>query len=158
MQCILSRWFGHWRTESSQGAIPPPPTAPEAVVDNLRCHQWRQSRHHGNSRPSVDVLRVEISAKANLPLSQVPPPRRRDACNATSVVLSSLDFPCPYGRAPTCQRLACHKGCVWRLSVASEKWWEFPLVTWAQGTALYPGCNDMPNLYWDWPIRSGDNA
>ena len=56
------------------GAIPPPPTAPEAVVDNLRCHQWRQSRHPGNSRPSVDVLRVEISAKANLPLSQIPPP------------------------------------------------------------------------------------
>ena len=88
MQCILSRWFGHWRTESRQGAISPPPTAPEAVVDNLRCHQWRQNRHPGNSRPSVDVLRVEISAKANLPLPQIPPPRRRDAWNATSVVLS----------------------------------------------------------------------
>ena len=103
MQCILSRWFGHWRTESRQGAIPLPPTAPEAVVDNLRCHQWRQSRHPVNSRPSLDVLRVEISAKANLPLSQIPPPRRRDAWNATSVVLSSLNFSCPYGRAPTCQ-------------------------------------------------------
>ena len=85
MQCILSWWFGHWRTESRQGAGPPPPTAPEAVADNLRCHQRRLSRHHGNSRPSVDVLRVEISAKANLPLSQIPPPRRRDAWNATSV-------------------------------------------------------------------------
>ena len=103
MQCILGRWFGHWRTESRQGATPPPPTAPEAVVDNLRCHQWRQSRHHGNSRPSADVLRVEISAKANLPLSQIPPPRIRDAWNATSVVLSSLDVSCPYGRVPACQ-------------------------------------------------------
>ena len=81
----------------------PPPTAPEAVVDNLRCHQWHLSRHHGNSQPSVDVLRVDISAKANLPLSQIQPPRRRDAWNATCVVLSSLDFSCSYGRAPTCQ-------------------------------------------------------
>ena len=101
-----SRWFGHWRTESCQGAGPPPLTAPEAVADNLRCHQRRLSRHHGNSRPSVDVLRVEISAKANLPLSQIPPPRR-DAWNATSVVLSSLDFSCPYRRAPTCQNRSC---------------------------------------------------
>ena len=93
-------------TEDQRAArVPPlqPPTAPEAVVDNLRCHQWRLSRHHGNSRPSVDVHRVKISAKANLPLSQIPPPRRRDTWNATSVVLSSLDFSCPYGRAPTCQ-------------------------------------------------------
>ena len=33
------------------------------------------SRHHDNSRPSADVLRVEIFAKANLPLAQIPPPR-----------------------------------------------------------------------------------
>ena len=101
--CWWFGWFGHWRPESHQGATLPPPTAPEAVVDNLRCHQWRLSRHHGNSRPSVGVLRVEISAKANLPLSQIPPPRRIDAWHATSVVLSSLDFSCSYGRAPTCQ-------------------------------------------------------
>ena len=104
MQCVLSRWFGHWRTDSRQGATQPPSTAPEAVVDNLRCHQRRLSRHHGNPRPPVDVLRVEISAKANLPLSQIPPRRREDAWNATtSVVLLSLDFLCPYGRTPTCQ-------------------------------------------------------
>ena len=41
--------------------------------DNLRCHQRRQSRHHDNSRPSADVLRVEIFAKANLQLAQIPP-------------------------------------------------------------------------------------
>ena len=73
MQCILSRWFGHWRTESRQGAAPPPATAPEAVVDNLRRHQRRLSWHHGNSRPYVDVLPVEIFTKANLPLAQIPP-------------------------------------------------------------------------------------
>ena len=96
-------WFEHWRTESRHGATPPPPTAPEAVVNNLRCHQRRLSRHHDNSRPFVDVLRVEISAKADLPLAQIPPPRRRDAKNATNVVLSSLDLSCPYGHAPKCQ-------------------------------------------------------
>ena len=119
MQCILSRWFGHWRTESRQGAAPPPPTAPEAVVDNLRCHQRRLSWHHGNSRPSVDVLRVGISAKANLPLSQIPPPRRRDAWNATSVVLSSLDFSCPCGRAPTCQ----NRSWTGLMLTASDRYW-----------------------------------
>ena len=90
MQCILSRWLGHWRTESRQCSAPPPPTAPEAVVDNLRWQQRRLSPHHGNSRPSVDVLRVKISAKANLPPSQIPPPRRRDAWYATSVVTNKL--------------------------------------------------------------------
>ena len=44
------------------------------TTDNLQCHQWRLSQHHGNSRPSVDVLRVEISAKAKLPLAHIPQP------------------------------------------------------------------------------------
>ena len=60
--------------------------------DKLRCHQRRQSRHHDNSRSSVDVLRVEIFAKANLPRAQIPPPRRRNVRNATSVVLLSFDL------------------------------------------------------------------
>ena len=136
MQCILSRWFGHWRTESRQGATPPPPTVPEAVVDNLRCHQWRRSRHHGNSRPSVDVLYVEISAKANLPLSQIPPPRRRDAWNATSVVLSSLDFSCPYGRAPTCQ----NRSWTGPMLIASDR---YPTRRWPARASPHVKSTDM---------------
>ena len=73
-----------------------PPYATRGIgdchFDNLRCHQRRQSRHHDNSRSSADVLRVEIFAKANLLLAQVPPPRRRDVKSASSVVLSSLDL------------------------------------------------------------------
>ena len=55
------------------------------------------------SRPSVNVLRVEISSKANLPLAQIPPLKRRDARNATSVVFLSFDVSCLCGRASTHQ-------------------------------------------------------
>ena len=89
MQCIPRRQFRHWKTKSRHDATR---GIGGCHFDNLRCHQRRQSRHHGNSRPSADVLRVEIFAKANLPLAQIPPPRRRDVKSATSVVLSSFDL------------------------------------------------------------------